>query len=99
VLTSKQRQQLKALAHHLEPVVQVGKAGVSNNLIEAVRQALLVHELIKVKFVEYKDERELLSSEISAQLDSELVAIQGNVAILYKAHPDPERRTIELDPA
>ena len=48
-LTPKQRQFLKAKAHTLKPILQIGKAGVTPFLVEEVDRALGIHELIKVK--------------------------------------------------
>ena len=48
-LTGKQRRALRALGHHLEPVVQVGHAGITDGVVAALEQALWDHELVKVK--------------------------------------------------
>jgi RNA-binding protein len=95
-MNSSQRKQLRALAHHLTPVSYVGKNGLSPALIESVRVALDDHELIKVKFIEGKEERKASSEKIAAETDSNLVGLIGNIAILYREHPDPEKRTIAL---
>jgi RNA-binding protein len=91
-----ERTYLRGRAHALKPVVQVGKNGLSPALLESVRQALLVHELIKIKFVEHKEEKKALAADIARETDSELAGMVGNIAILYREHPDPERRVITL---
>lgn len=48
-LTGKQRRHLRALAHHLDPVLQVGKTGLSDGVLKELDRALETHELIKVK--------------------------------------------------
>jgi RNA-binding protein len=48
-LTGKQRQHLRALAHHLDPVVQVGHEGLTDAVVQQIREALEAHELIKVR--------------------------------------------------
>ena len=53
-LSSTQRSFLRSQAHHLEPVVLIGKNGVSIGTIESVNKALEARELIKIKFREYK---------------------------------------------
>lgn len=83
-LTTAKRKELRGLAHHLEPVVQIGKAGVTSALIDEARRALAAHELIKVKFVDHKDEREELALDLAKRSDSELVARIGNIVILYR---------------
>src|ERR1017187_1542890 len=93
-LTNPQKRKLKALAQRLEPVVYVGKAGVTDELLTVVEQALADHELIKVKFVAFKEERESLTAAMAARTNSELVWIIGHVAVLYRAHADPAKRHV-----
>jgi RNA-binding protein len=95
-LTGAQRKYLRGLAHGLRPVVMVGRQGVSPELLKAVDEALESHELIKVKFVEFKEERRELSSEIAAGTQSELAGLIGNVAIFYRPHPREDKRKITL---
>jgi RNA-binding protein len=95
-LSSSQRQWLRRLAHDLKPVAQVGKNGLTEHVVAAVDQALQGSELIKVKFLDYQDQRRQLAETLVEETGSELVAIIGNVAVLYRQHPDPERRTIAL---
>lgn len=94
-LTSKQRKYLEKLAHSLDPVVIVGGAGVTEGVIGMVSQTLLSHELIKIKFNEYKDEKQELTEQIAASTDATLVRIVGNVAILYKENEENPKITLE----
>jgi RNA-binding protein len=96
MLKSSDRRHLRGLAHHLKPVVQVGKQGLIENLIATVSQALDAHELIKVKFVDLKQQREELSREIATRTRSELAGLVGNIAILYRQHSDAAKRKIRL---
>jgi len=91
-LTIDECKKLKSLAHHLKPVVQVGHQGVTESLITAVDRALTDHELIKVKFMDYKKEKRELSGDISAQTGCEIVTIIGNVTVLYRQSPDEKKR-------
>lgn len=95
-LTSAQRTRLKSLAHHLEPAVIVGKQGVGDSLINAAQASLAAHELIKIRFNDFKEEKKTLAPEIAARAEAHLVGIIGHIAILYKQHPDPEKRRIKL---
>ncbi|MFO7171295.1 MAG: YhbY family RNA-binding protein [Chloroflexota bacterium] len=95
-LSSGQRQWLRRLAHDLRPVVQIGKNGLTEHVVAAVDQALLGSELIKVKFLEHQDQRRQLTATLVEETGSTLVALIGGVAILYRRHPDPERREIVL---
>lgn len=84
------------MAHALSPVCYVGKNGLTDALLDSVRVALGDHELIKVKFIEGKQERKQLAERIAAETDSSLVGLIGNIAILYRQQPDPEKRKIDL---
>jgi len=96
-LTNPQIRKLKALAQRLEPVVYVGKAGVTDELLSSVEQALNDHELIKIKFTAFKDTRKPLAEEIATRTHSELVWIVGHVAVLYREQPDPAKRRVHLE--
>ena len=82
--TSKQRKYLEKLAHDLNPVVIVGGAGMTEGVEQLIEKTLASHELIKVKFNEYKDDKQELISEVCNKIGATLVRIIGNVAILYK---------------
>lgn len=89
-LTSKQRRALEKYAHDLAPVVIVGGAGVTEGLTDMVENCLKAHQLIKVKFNEYKEDKHELTEEICQKTDGTLVRIIGNIAILYKPAEKPE---------
>ena len=91
-LNSKQRKLLEKYAHNLQPVVIVGQNGVTESLAEKVTHSLNAHELIKVKFNEYKDEKFDLTNEICEKTNATLVRIIGNVAILYRPAEEVEKR-------
>ncbi|MBO4732258.1 MAG: ribosome assembly RNA-binding protein YhbY [Spirochaetaceae bacterium] len=96
-LTSKQRKYLEKTAHSLQPVVIVGGAGVTDGVVKMVDNSLDAHELLKVKFNEYKDEKNELAKKICDECDATLVRIIGNIAILYRPAEDEEKRRIALD--
>ena len=83
-LNSKQRKILEKAAHDLQPIVIVGGAGLTDGVVQMTSDSLAAHELIKVKYNEYKDEKQELTTELCARTDATLVRIIGNVAILYK---------------
>ena len=95
-LTGRQRRRLIAAAHSLKPLVQVGKAGVTEGLIGALDAALSDHELVKVRFTGHKEERTELSSAMAERTRSHLVGIIGNTAVLYRESPDPAKRRISF---
>lgn len=95
-LNSKQRKILEKAAHDLQPVVIVGGAGVTDGVIQMVDNSLASHELLKVKFNEYKDEKVELTNQICEKCNATLVRIIGNVAILYREAEDPADRKFKL---
>lgn len=95
-LSSRQRKTLRGLAHALEPVVHVGKGGITDALVAQVERALGDHELIKVRFVDGKSEKAELVAELVERTGAASAGTVGHVAMLYRAHEDPEKRRIEL---
>jgi RNA-binding protein len=89
-LAGYQRKHLRELAHGLKPVVQVGKEGVNAAVLAAVEQALLDHELIKVRLHEPEDKK-ALARELAAGADAELCGLVGHTVILYRPHPEKPR--------
>ena len=87
---------LCSLAHHLKPVVLIGKNGINDKVIGSVDIALQVHELIKVKFGEFKEVKKEISLEIAGITKSELIGIIGNIVIFYRQHLEPEKRKIKI---
>ena len=98
-LKGSQRRYLKSQAHHLDPVVFVGKRGLTDDLVAAVDQALEAHELIKIKFNEHKDKKKDIVAALVERTGSERIGLIGNVAILYRQQEDEEKRKIQLDRA
>jgi RNA-binding protein len=95
-LTSRDRARLRALAHALDPIVQVGKQGITDAVAGEVERALLAHELIKVRLTGERGEREEMARALAARTESTLAGTIGRVAILYRMNPDPEKRRIRL---
>ena len=90
-LNGSQKRKLKSLAHHLKPVVLIGQKGITESLLKAVDKALEDHELIKVKFIDLKDEKIELSEKIVSDTGSSLVNMIGNIAILYRENPERQK--------
>ncbi len=97
-LTGAQKKYLRGLAHGLKPVVRVGRAGLSDSLLESLDQALESHELVKVKVVtgDSRNRKRELSATIDERLGSVQVGAIGHVVIFYRRAGDPEKRTIRL---
>lgn len=95
-LKGSQRKYLRAQAHHLKPLVMIGAKGLTGQILGSVDLALNDHELIKVKFGEFKEAKKEISEEIAEATQSELVGLIGNIAIFYRQHPNPEKRKIKI---
>jgi RNA-binding protein len=87
---------LKAAAQRLEPMLKMGHAGLSDGFIKTVNEALDLHELVKVKFDDFKDQKKQLAKDIVARTSSHLVMQVGHVVVLYREQPDAAKRKIRL---
>jgi RNA-binding protein len=88
-LSGKQRRYLRSLGHNLSAVVQVGKEGISPDLVAALDQALLDHELIKVRLGQGLPlDRDSAAEKLAAASRSEVAQILGSTVLLYRAHPE-----------
>lgn len=96
MLAGFQKRFLRGLAHSLKPVVFVGQKGFSPSLVKAMNEALDRHELIKVKFNEFKEkeQKQALIRQLEKAVACEPVGLVGHMAIFYRQQPDPEKRTI-----
>ena len=95
-LTNTQREYLRRLAHSLKPVVQIGKQGLTPPVHVAVDQALSARELIKIKFQDFRDQKQALAEKLASIAGGVLIGVIGNIAILYREQPDPAERKINL---
>jgi RNA-binding protein len=97
-LTGKQRRHLRALGHALKPVVQVGRAGISDAVVAACVAALGEHELVKVKLgAECAVERDNAATQLAGGTGAEVAQILGRTLLLYLARPaEDERERIRL---
>jgi RNA-binding protein len=87
-LTTRERAHLKARAHGLEPVVAVGHAGVTPEVVKETDRALTAHELIKVRVgTDDRDARRALGDEIASATDAAVVHRVGKVLILWRPRP------------
>ncbi len=73
-----------------------GEKRAYRGVISQIEVLLARHELIKIKFLDFKDEKRRISEEIAARTHAELVRVIGNNAILYKQNPDSEKGRVVL---
>ncbi len=84
-ITSKQRSKMKSIAANLSPVTQIGKGGVTDNLLKTLSDALDAHEIIKVNVLETADDdARNLAENVADLLDAVLVTVIGRKAIFYR---------------
>lgn len=97
-LKGSQRKYLRGLAHDLNPSAFVGQKGITPALIEEINEALKASELIKVKFVDFKEKKikTTLAVEIGEKTSAHLAGLIGHVAIYYREHEDAGKRRIVI---
>lgn len=83
-MTSKQRAFLRGLASQYNSIFQIGKGGLSDNLISQLSDALQARELIKINVLDDSLDIKILASEICESTNSTLIQIIGNKIIIYK---------------
>ena len=84
-MTNATKRDLKARAQRLEPVVKIGHAGVTPEFLASLDRALTDHELVKIRFTDFKEEKKTLTPMIAEKTRSELIARVGNVAVFFRA--------------
>ena len=97
-MESYQRKYLKGRAHRLKPVVLIGQGGLTAAVIGAIDVALNDHELIKIKFNDFreKEEKAKITAAIEKQTNAAWVGSIGHTVIFFRPHPDVEKRKIQL---
>ena len=95
IKNSKQRAYLKSLAMELQPIVQIGKSGLTPELTAAVQEAIDARELIKISVLQncLEDPREM-AQIIADRTHSEVVQVIGKKIVLYKQGKDDKRKII-----
>ena len=95
MLTSKQRAYLRSLASNEQPIMQIGKGGISENLIKTVSDALEARELIKLSVLENSSESVRDAAEVLAEATgADVVAVIGKKIVLYRE--SEKNKKIEL---
>lgn len=89
MLTGKQKRFLRSMAHSLNPIFQVGKGGVNENMIKQISDALEARELMKISILQNCDEdKHTVADQLAKGTRAELVQIIGNIIVLYKQSRD-----------
>ena len=79
--------ELKARGQLLKPALKVGHDGLSAQFLAALDEMLKRHDLVKVKFSDFKDQKKELAPQLAEKTGSELIMRVGNVAVLFRAKP------------
>ncbi|HEU4646002.1 MAG TPA: YhbY family RNA-binding protein [Burkholderiales bacterium] len=86
-----QRKQLKARAHSLHPILQLGDKGLTDAVVAEIGRALGAHELIKIRAASLnRDEREVALAGICERTDAQPIQHIGKILVLYRQKPRPE---------
>jgi RNA-binding protein len=93
-LNNAQIRKLKGMAQRMEASLKVGKQGLSEGFIKTLDEELSRHELVKVKFAEFKEQRKELAPQLAEKTQSHLVTLLGNVVILYRQNAEEDKRKI-----
>ena len=81
---------LRALSHHLRPIIHISKNGLSENIESEIEQALVRHELIKIKISSHsRIEKSELCMQICKKNGAMLVQLVGNILVLFKSASNP----------
>ncbi|HIX08382.1 MAG TPA: ribosome assembly RNA-binding protein YhbY [Candidatus Borkfalkia faecipullorum] len=96
-MTSKQRSHLKSIAANLDPIFQLGKGGISENMVKSISDALEARELIKINVLTNAEEdARSLAAELAVTLRAECVAVIGRKVILYRRSSRKDFKHIEF---
>lgn len=97
-LKGSQKKYLRGLAHNLNPAAFIGQKGITEMLVAEIDKALEANELIKVKFIDFKekDQKNALIQEIAETTRSHIAGMIGHVVILYRQATDAEKQHIKL---
>ena len=95
-LTGKQKRYLRAEAHHLSPIVQIGKGGLTNEIKTSIRKALDARELIKVAILQNSDADINDVAEEIEEMSFDVVQKIGRILVVFKVAEKRENRKLSL---
>ena len=95
-INKEQRRKLKALAHHVKSFINIGKQGLTDGVIYSINEKIEKDELIKIKFSQNKENKKIISQEISEATQAENICLIGNTLILYKESKNQKNRQIKI---
>ncbi len=97
IITSKQRSVLKGIAMTTDPIFQIGKSGLTDEFIEAVEEALVKRELVKIHVLKNNaDDKHEIAEALAERTGSIVVQVIGSQIVLFKYQHDPKKRKIDI---
>lgn len=92
MVNQNQKKQLKALAHHLKPVVTIGKDGITDNVIESTKASLTAHQLIKVHVLNTSPASvHEIAIDLSSKTKADIIQEIGRMIVLYQPSKDRKK--------
>ena len=88
-LENRELRALKSRAQLLKPMVKLGKDGMSPAFLKSLDDALTHHELVKIKFDEFKEQKKELMPQLAEKLSAHIILRVGNVLVLFRRKPAP----------
>ena len=95
-LTNPQIRKLKSLAQRMDASLKVGKHGLSESFLKSLDEELNRHELVKVKFAEFKEQKKELAPQLAQKTGSHLITLLGNVAVLFRRNSDSAKQKVQF---
>ncbi|KAF6610522.1 MULTISPECIES: ribosome assembly RNA-binding protein YhbY [Lactococcus] len=96
-MNGKQKRYLRSLAVNIKPIVQIGKSGLSNEILTSIRNAADARELIKVNILQNSDEVATDVAEAIEEMGLDVVQIIGRNLIVFKVSDRKENRKISVE--
>lgn len=94
-LTGKQKRYLRSKAHHLTPIFQIGKSGITEEMLKQINEALVKRELFKISLLQNTMVTPQEAAEmIEEKLDANVVQIIGKILVVFKASPKEKYQEI-----
>jgi RNA-binding protein len=91
-----QKRYLRGLAHNMNPAISIGQKGLTDTVIKSMKDALENNELVKVKFIDFKekDQKMEILQALEEKAECEIAGMIGHTAIFFRQQSDPEKRKI-----
>ena len=97
-LTVSERLALKGRAHALNPTVMIGNAGLTEAVLKEIAASLKIHELIKIRVMAERPQREAILAEICTRLNAAPVQHIGKILVVYQPNPEDQLPEIRKAP-